>query len=232
MLKRINIAIDGYAGSGKSTLARLLADSLEYRFVDTGALYRAATLVILDKEYKIENQPALADLLLNAGIGFSSENSRVTIRGKEVEKEIRSQRVADRVSQVAALPVVRESLLDIQRQFIEQKAVVMEGRDIGSVIMPEAELKLFITARFEVRAQRRRKQMATDSEQPDIEKVRENLRMRDQVDCTREQAPLSVPGGAVIIDNSDISLDELHRFCLSLARPLTDPSLLPHLSAD
>ena len=225
----INIAIDGYAGSGKSSLARELAKALEYRFVDTGALYRACTLVLLDNGYPIDDADAVNDLLAGSSVEFSSESGSIVLNGLEVERDLRSPRVSEKVSEVAALPQVRDFLLDKQRVLIREKAVVMDGRDIGTVIMPDAELKLFVTARFEVRAQRRLRQLREEGKQVDLSRVMDNLRDRDRLDCTRKHAPLAIADRAVVIDNSEVSFSELLHIVLSLVRPLIDPSLLPHL---
>ncbi len=224
----INIAIDGYAGSGKSTLAKALANAIDYRFIDTGALYRAATLILLEHN-ALDTPDEIGGILEGTDLQFAPTDNHILVNGVDCEEEIRSQHVARKVSEVAAMSEVRNYLLERQRSFIKEKSVVMEGRDIGTVIMPDAELKLFVTARFEVRARRRYEQVRGQANTPDLEAVGHNLRERDRIDSTRETAPLSIADGAVIIDNSDVSFEELLRLCLALVAPLTDSGLLPHM---
>lgn len=225
MSRLINIAIDGYAGSGKSTLAKALARRIGYKFVDTGALYRAATYLISDEEP--EKNELITQVLKDNSISFNSEN-HVLLNGDDIESIIRGKSVSDRVSKVAAVPEVRAGLLQIQKDLIQEKGVVMEGRDIGTVIMPDAELKLFITADFEVRAQRRLLQ-AGGSEKITLNEVRQNLEKRDRIDCNREEAPLSVARDAIVIDNTNVSFEELLKFCEALVAPKVNSDLLPHL---
>ena len=225
MKRLINIAIDGYAGSGKSTLAKALAKRIGYKFVDTGALYRAATYLISDEE--LNNSALIAQKLEENDLSFNSSN-QLLLNGENIESIIRDKAVSNRVSKVAALPEVRDGLLQIQKDLILEKGVVMEGRDIGTVIMPEAELKLFITADFETRAQRRLLQSG-GHQKITLEEVKENLEKRDRLDCGREEAPLKVADEAVVIDNTNVSFEELLKFCESLTSPKIYPDLLPHL---
>lgn len=224
----INIAIDGYAGSGKSSLARALAAELNYRFVDTGAMYRACTLSLLDAGVDAESDQVL-DVLQRLKLSFSAESNHILLNGVDREDEIRGQQVADRVSRTAANPDVRSFLLQKQRDFIQEKSVVMEGRDIGSVIMPQAELKLFVTARFDVRAERRLKQMQDEGQSLTLEEVKKNLDERDRLDSSRASAPLKIADGAIVIDNSELSFEALLGLCKALVNPLIRPSLLPYL---
>lgn len=223
-VKRINIAIDGYAGCGKSTLARDLAKAMEYTFVDTGALYRAITWLSSGAgsvTSVIAEKPRLS---------FESGTNAMIINGENREAEIRSTAVAERVSQVAAMPEVRSFLRSIQERFIVEKGVVMEGRDIGTVIMPDADVKLFITASMEARVQRRWLQLKHDGQEVSREKVEQNLGSRDQKDASRELAPLAKAEDAIALDTSNFDREQQLEVVLAMIRPKVYPeAYLPFL---
>lgn len=214
-MRKITIAIDGFSSTGKSTLARQLANSLGYTYVDTGAMYRAVTLYALRHgligEDKNELQ-ALVKLLPRIRLKFVFNGalgiSEIYLNGENVEQEIRSMEVSNYVSQVAAVEEVRFKLVDLQKRMGEEKGIVMDGRDIGTVVFPDAELKLYMTASPEVRAQRRYKELLEKGQEVSYEQVLENVRKRDHIDTTREISPLTKAADAIEFDNSDMSMEE------------------------
>lgn len=226
----INIAIDGYSGCGKSTLARDLAQALDYRFIDSGALYRALTVLVLKQngdfsdriEKVVESKPRLT---------FESGSNHMFINGVNFEKAIRGADVAGMVSAVAKDIRVREYLKGVQAELILNKGVVMEGRDIASVIMPDAELKLFITATLEARVERRLKQLIEFGEAQSHAQIESNLLSRDKQDINRSTAPLKLVKDAVAIDTTLLTRAEQLNLVLALVTPLTKPDqLLPFLN--
>ena len=220
-MKKINIAIDGFSGCGKSTLARDLSNEIGYRFIDTGALYRAITLLILNAG-EIDRSTVMEVISKNPELNFHPETNHMLINGVDKESEIRSARIADGVSAVAAIPEVRAHLFEIQNGFVQSKGEVMEGRDIGSVIMPNAELKLFISARTDVRVQRRVLQLKSMGQEATAKEVLKNLSERDEKDMTRASAPLKLVSDAIVIDNSDLSLQEQIKCVLAIYFPIVD----------
>ncbi|NQV53010.1 MAG: (d)CMP kinase [Flavobacteriales bacterium] len=231
-MTRINIAIDGYAGCGKSTLAKDLAKALNYIFVDSGAMYRGITLFLLEKAVDISNGEAVAAALSERPeLTFAKGNNHLFLSGREVEGLIRGdQAVANKVSDVAALPAVRDYLKVQQEAFVAQKGVVMEGRDIGTVIMPAAELKLFITASIEERVKRRSNDLFERGKSVDDEAIRSNLQERDRKDATRAEAPLRKAEDAVAFDSTHFDRPGQLSAALAMARPLIDPeALLPFI---
>ena len=213
-MKKISIAIDGYSSTGKSTLARQLARELGYIYIDTGAMYRAVTLFALREGLIGEepDEPALEKRLAALEIGFERNDetgrSEVTLEGKNVEGEIRNLDVSRYVSQIAALGAVREKLVAQQQAMAAQGGVVMDGRDIGTVVLPEADLKIFMTASPEIRANRRYKELLDRGEQVRYEEVLQNVRDRDYIDSNREISPLRKAADAIEFDNSDMGMEE------------------------
>ncbi len=231
-MRKINIAIDGYAGCGKSTLARDLAKALNYIFVDSGAMYRGITLFLLEKGVDITSSAAVAEALAERPeLSFANENNHLFLSGREVEALIRGdQAVANSVSDVAALPEVRDYLKVQQQAFVAKKGVVMEGRDIGTVIMPSAELKLFITASIDERVRRRSNDLLGRGESVDDDAIRNNLQERDRKDATRAEAPLCKAKDAIALDSTHFDRVGQLEAALAMARPLIDPeSLLPFI---
>ncbi len=223
-MQKISIAIDGHSSTGKSTLARQLAKSLGYVYIDSGAMYRAVALYALrnglvngalDKE-------ALLGRLQDMEVGFDlnpqTGRSEIHLNGENVESQIRSITVSRHVSEVAAIPEVREKLVALQRDMGRQKGVVMDGRDIGTVVLPEAELKLFMTAAPETRAARRYKELLERGEDVSYEEVLKNVRHRDYLDSNRAVSPLKQAEDAIRLDNSDMGLAEQFERVLSFAR--------------
>jgi cytidylate kinase len=227
----INIAIDGYAGCGKSTLAKDLAQALGFVFIDSGAMYRGVTLYFLDQSVDIQNLSAVrAGLAIMPSLEFTPGENRLLLGGLDVESRIRGeQAIANRVSDVAALPDVREHLKGLQQARVAEKGVVMEGRDIGTVIMPQAELKLFITASMDERVRRRMGDLTGRGEVADEEQVRMNLSERDRKDATRTEAPLRKAEDAIVLDTTDLDREQQLKAAIALARPLMNPGLLPFI---
>ncbi|EDP95291.1 (d)CMP kinase [Kordia algicida OT-1] len=223
-MKKITIAIDGFSSTGKSTIAKQLAKELEYIYVDTGAMYRAVTLYALRKKYIDADNFSINDLVsdldninlkfhYNEALGFAE----MYLNGENVEKEIRTLRVSDFVSKVAAVPEVRYQLVKQQQKMGEDKGIVMDGRDIGTVVFPDAELKLFMTASPEKRAIRRYKELIEKGDDVKYEDVLRNVQNRDYIDSHREDSPLRQAEGAIAIDNSDMGLKEQFERILNLA---------------
>jgi len=225
-MNAINIAIDGYSGCGKSTLARDLAKVLGYRFVDTGAMYRAITLLVLEQSDEISEDAVSKALAQHPEISFESSSNHVLINGMNREIEIREMRIALKVSQVASMPSVRDYLFQLQTNLISEKHVVMEGRDIGTVIMPEAEVKFFITASIESRVNRRQKQLLDEGKVVSREEVQENLESRDFQDANRANAPLALAQDAIAMDTSHFSKEEQIKACLAIIQPKLNPTEL------
>lgn len=214
---KINIAIDGYSSCGKSTLARGLAHALGYLYVDSGAMYRAVTLYLLEHGIDTGNIKAVEAALHNIHISQTStdgENVTTWLNGRNVEQDIRSMQISAQVSPVSAIPAVRKLLVFQQQQMAAGKGVVMEGRDIGTVVVPDAELKIFLTARTEVRVERRYNEMLNKGKKVTKEEVRKNLAERDLIDSTREMDPLRQAADARVLDNSD--LDESETLAITL----------------
>jgi len=220
--KKINIAIDGYSSCGKSTLAKTLANELNYVYVDTGAMYRAITLYALKQGY-LKNDlfqvnalvQALDNIYVTFKFNIDSHRSETYLNGVNVEKEIRSMQVSNNVSKVSDVKEVRAKLVRLQKRMAESNGVVMDGRDIGTVVLPDAELKLFMTASPDVRAKRRYTEMIESGVQVSYEEVFENINMRDHIDSHRSADPLRRADDAVIIDNSDLTMEEQFLFAMN-----------------
>lgn len=214
-MKKIVIAIDGHSSSGKSTMAKELAQEIGYVYIDTGAMYRAVTLYALRQGYiqgNSINEKALEADMPRLSITFQSNpgtgKSDTFLNGEDVEKEIRGMEVANKVSLVASLGFVRKAMVTQQQAMGKEKGIVMDGRDIGTVVFPHAELKLFVTASPEVRAQRRVDELLAKGEKVSYEEVLENVKKRDFIDSTREESPLRKADDAIVLDNSNMSRAE------------------------
>lgn len=216
-MKKIIIAIDGYSSCGKSTLAKSLASHLGYTYIDSGAMYRAVTLFLLDHGIKVEEQGRVQAALQDINIRFA-ENNHTLLNGRDVEKEIRQMAVSNYVSEVAAVPEVRRAMVRQQQQMGEERGIVMDGRDIGTVVFPKAELKIFLTADPEIRARRRYDELAQKGQEATLEAVKANLTHRDHIDSTREDSPLRQAADAVIIDNTLLNREEQLERAIFLAR--------------
>mgnify|MGYP001432902128 CR=1 FL=1 len=215
MEKKIVIAVDGFSSCGKSTFAKQIAKKLNYLFIDSGAMYRAVTLAFIQHNI-IENGKVNADqymaILSKIDIGFAFNEAKglfeVTLDGKVVENEIRKPEVANLVSVVAAIPEVRERMVELQRKLGENKGIVMDGRDIGTVVFPNAELKIFMTADPVIRAERRLKEPIEKGINITLEEVLANIKERDHLDQTRDVSPLQKAHDAIILDNSHMTVQE------------------------
>jgi cytidylate kinase len=222
---RINIEIDGHSSSGKSTMAKSLAKELNFVYIDTGAMYRAAALFCI-KERLIDGNEiderripaAIERMYIAFKYNSKTEQSEIHLGGVNVEKEIRSMEVARRVSLVAAVPEIRHKLVNIQQRMASVGGVVMDGRDIGTVVMPKAELKFFITADLEIRARRRFEELKNKGVESSLGDVLNNIRERDRIDTTRAVAPLRKAKDSIVMDNSNLSIDEQFDFLLNHAR--------------
>ncbi len=211
-MKKINIAIDGYSSCGKGTLAKQLAKQLGYKFIDSGAMYRAVTWYLLEHNIPVEDESEVAVVLPKIDIDFeinpSSGRSDVLVNGLNIETQIRTMRVAEAVSQVAKLSSVRRYLVELQKQMGIAKGVVMDGRDIGTVVFPDAELKIFMTATPEIRAQRRFEELNGSGVDTSYNEVLKNLQSRDFIDSSREDSPLTLTTAYNVLDNSGLSQEE------------------------
>lgn len=224
-MKKITIAIDGFSSTGKSTLAKQLADWLDYIYVDTGAMYRAVTLFAMQQGFishgKV-NQVALENSLKDISIDFKKNQStaiaEVFLNGMNVEKQIRTLAVSDHVSVVAAISAVRSKLVSQQQKLGLNKGVVMDGRDIATVVFPEAELKIFLDAAASTRAQRRYKELTDKGDKVSLKDVLKNVVERDRIDSTRKDSPLVKAKDAIVIDNSHMNLEDQFHIILQLAK--------------
>lgn len=210
MPKKIIIAVDGFSSTGKSTLAKELARELNYGYIDTGAMYRAVTLYFLRHNTDIENAAEVAAALEKITIAFKNIDGKNTtfLNGENVEEEIRRMQVSDFVSPVAAVSAVRRAMVKLQQAMGTEKGIVMDGRDIGTVVFPEAELKIFVTADPKVRAVRRYAELQAKGQQTEYEEVARNLAERDMIDSTRADSPLRQADDAVVLDNTYLTREE------------------------
>ncbi len=216
----MNIAVDGPAGAGKSTIARLAAKELGFIYVDTGAMYRAIALYLLDNKTDIYDEVALKNALDNIHINIVYEAGvqHVFLDLQDVSTEIRSEKVGNMASTSSALPPVREKLLDLQRDIAAKNDVIMDGRDIGTNILPNAELKIYLTASVDVRAKRRYDELKLKGENPDLEEIKKGIETRDYQDMNRDIAPLKQAEDAVYIDSSDLTIAEVVDKIIDLAK--------------
>ena len=224
-MKKITIAIDGFSSTGKSTLAKQLAQKLQYVYVDSGAMYRAIALYVSQHKLiqdQVLNTAALINKLPSIEVTFqyneSLEASEIYLNGINVNTEIRSMDVSNTVSRVATVPEVRQQLVGLQQPMGALKGIVMDGRDIGTVVFPDAELKLFMTASAETRAQRRYDELISSGTEVTFEAVLENITSRDHLDSTREDSPLCKATDAIEIDNSNLSLEQQFEKVMALVQ--------------
>ena len=214
-----NVAIDGPAGAGKSTIAKLVAKEKGYIYVDTGAMYRGLAIHFLKKGIDPENKEAVAKACQDAEVTIGYENGiqQIYLNGENVTEMLRSEEVGNMASKTSAIPEVREKLLDLQRSLAREKDVIMDGRDIGTNILPDADVKIYLTASVETRAERRYKELKEKGEKCDLAEISRDIRERDERDMTREIAPLKKAEDAVLVDSSDMTIkevvDEICRHC-------------------
>lgn len=220
--QKIIIAIDGFSSCGKSTLAKAMAKKLEYVFIDTGAMYRAVALFFLRAGIDFDNTLDIADALNKITLQFkynpATLQSDMYLNEENVEQEIREMRVSQKVSEVAAIALVRDFAVAQQQAMGVSKGIVMDGRDIGTVVFPKAELKIFVTASPEIRVQRRFLELSAKNPAITVEEIAENLQHRDLIDTTREHSPLKQADDALVLDNSNISREEQLTIALQWAK--------------
>lgn len=229
--KKIIIAVDGHSSCGKSTLAKAIADYFSYTYIDTGAMYRAVTLYALNEKiineenknidkdklhYAVDNQ------LIDIDFVFNEEKNiaETFLNNTNVDYEIRGSKVSGFVSPIAEIDFVREDLVNQQRKMGKRGGIVMDGRDIGTVVFPEAELKIFLTARVDVRAQRRYKELIEKGMEADFDAIKKNIEERDFIDSNRETAPLRQAPGAILLDNSDITRKQQTEIAIELVQKI------------
>ena len=221
-MKKITIAIDGFAGCGKSTTAQLVARELSYLYITSGAMYRAVALYFLENNIPFEQESGqIKKALKHIHIDFQLPPGKVTpltiLNNREVEREIRSPEVSEIVSQVSIHPSIRHEMVNQQRRIGKNGGIVMDGRDIGTVVFPKAELKIFMTADVEIRAQRRRAEMLEKGVEISMEEVVKNLKERDRIDSTRAISPLKQADDAIVIDTSHLNIEQQVKIVCSWA---------------
>ena len=220
-MNKIIIAIDGHSSCGKSTMAKQLAQQLNYIYVDTGAMYRCVTLYAINNGMfsgKSLDSDALEQRIGEVKISFTRDEAGqlcAMLNGKNVEKEVRGMSVSERVSMVAKQPFVRKMLVEQQQRMGQDKGIVMDGRDIGTTVFPDAELKIFVTASAEVRAQRRYKELLDKGENANYEDILANVKERDYMDSHRAVSPLRMADDAVLLDNSYMTIEEQNQWLLA-----------------
>jgi CMP/dCMP kinase len=220
-MDKIIVAIDGYSSCGKSTMAKQMAKKLNYIYIDTGAMYRGVTLYALQNNILSAthfNKEKLLEALPNINVSFTynttTNRSETCLNGKNIEQEIRGIEVSNYVSKIAQVKEVRAKMVDMQRSMGQQKGLVMDGRDIGTVVFPNAELKIFMTADYQIRAKRRFDELQAKGDNTSYEAVLENITSRDIDDTSRTENPLIKANDAVVIDNSEITPDEQLKIAL------------------
>ncbi len=225
-MKKILIAIDGHSSCGKSTLAKALGKALGYTYISSGDMYRAVTLYLYRRDIDIRDEEAVAAVLPAISLHFSvvGQENHIFMNGEDVSEEIRRMYVADRVSPVAALPVVRREMVRQQQRMGQDKGIVMDGRDIGTVVFPEAELKIFLTADVETRSQRRYEELLAKGHAVSLPEIRRNLSERDHIDATRADSPLRMSADAVLLDNSHLTPSQQLQAVLDLVSERLAPS--------
>ena len=219
-MKKIIIAMDGHSSCGKSTMAKALAKKIGYTYIDTGAMYRAVTLYALRRGFingdTIDEDSLRRELPgLEITFGHDAEGQQYTmLNGENVEREIRGMEVSGKVSPISAIPFVREAMVKQQRAMGSKGAVIMDGRDIGTTVFPNAQLKIFVTASDEIRARRRYEELLLKGDNPVYEDVLKNVRERDYIDSHRAVSPLRQADDAIVLDNSDMTLDEQDKWLM------------------
>ena len=220
-MSKINIAIDGLSGCGKSSTAKAVAKALHYKFIDTGAMYRAVTLYFIQNDIDLTNHDqvmqALSEIQIDFEFNQKSQKNETILNQQNVEEEIRKMDVSQKVSPVSAIKEVRVAMVAQQQEMGKYRGVVMDGRDIGSVVFPDAELKVFMTASTEIRAKRRKEELAAKGEIVDLKDIIENLESRDYQDSTRAESPLIKVEDAIEIDTSDLKFENQVQKVLDLA---------------
>jgi cytidylate kinase len=221
MIKNIVVAIDGYSSCGKSTLAKALAKKLHFIYVDSGAMYRAVTLYFLRNNTDLKDHDLIIDALEHIDLNFHSRDyqSHILLNGEEVSEEIRQMPVSENVSLIASIKEVRKAMVRKQQKMGKSKNMIMDGRDIGTTVFPDAQVKLFMTADPKIRAERRYNELITKGETVSLEEIFDNLAHRDFLDTTREESPLVRAEDAIILDNTNLTEDEQLEFAIEKVRP-------------
>ena len=218
IMKQLVIAIDGYSSCGKSTTAKAVAAELRYAYVDTGAMYRAVTLHLLENDIPFDDLTRIAAVVAELGISFRAQlgtgRNELWLNGINREDDIRQMRISNLVSEVSVIPLVRHAMVAQQQQMGRKRGVVMDGRDIGTTVFPDAEVKIFMTADMTLRAQRRQEELAAKGELVPLDDIIENLRKRDYIDSTRAESPLRRAADAVLLDTTHITITEQVDFVL------------------
>ena len=220
MMRKLTVAIDGPAGAGKSSVAKVLAKRVHYLYIDTGAMYRAFTWAVLEKGIDIADEKAVRSLVDTIDIRLEPQADlcRVYVGATEVTDAIRTQRVSSHVSQVAALAVVREKLVKLQQAMAKDGGVILDGRDIGTVVLPDADIKVFLTASVASRAHRRYLEVKEKGSSETYEEIAASIAARDDMDSHRAVSPLKKADDAVVVDNSDLNLEETADVILKLMK--------------
>ena len=214
----MNVAIDGPAGAGKSTIAKLCAKKMNLVYVDTGAMYRAVALYLLESGIDVNDRTDVAEKCSGANVDIKYEDGiqNVYLNGVNVTGRLREEAVGNTASVTSAVPEVRSQIFSLQRGLAERGGVIMDGRDIGTVVMPDADVKIYLTASSEVRARRRVLELEAKGEKPDFEEVKRDIEERDHRDMTREISPLKQADDAVLVDTSDMTIDQVAEKICSL----------------
>ena len=207
MKSKITIAIDGPAASGKSTTAKILAEKLNYIYIDTGAMYRAATLAVLEKHIDVNNEKSVVTCVQQLKIELKAGN-HTYLNGRNVSREIRATRINEVISTISSYPQVRKKMVRLQQAMAKQGGVVMDGRDIGTVVLPTADLKVFMIASIEQRVERRLKELQQSGENISFEAVKEEIANRDKLDSSRSTSPLKKASDARELDTSNLSIED------------------------
>ncbi len=216
----MNIAIDGPAGAGKSTIAKLAAAKLNFVYVDTGAMYRSIALYVIRHNVDPDNDEDMTNALdkININLSYEEGTQHIFLNSEDVSAAIRQEQVGNMASKVATKPAVRAKLLDLQRGLAKKQDVIMDGRDIGSFVLPDAELKIYLTASADERAKRRYNELVSKGQTPELEQIKQDIIARDYQDMNREIAPLVQADDAVLIDSSDMTIDEVADRIITLCR--------------
>ena len=217
-MKKIVIALDGYSSCGKSTTAKLVAAQLGYAYIDTGAMYRAITLYFLRHHVSLTNEKEINEALENIDIDFhynpKTGRNEVFLNGLNVEDEIRKMYISNQVSEVSVVPEVRRAMVAQQQKMGRKRGVVMDGRDIGTAVFPDAEVKIFMTADVDTRARRRQEELLEKKQLVNLDEIRQNLQKRDHIDSTRKESPLRRAEDAHLLDTSHMTIDEQVEFVM------------------
>lgn len=225
MRKNLVVAIDGYSSCGKSTLAKALAKKLGFIYIDSGAMYRAVTLYFLRNKVDVTNEDAVKDALQHIELNFHSRDyeSHILLNGEEVSEEIRQMPVSELVSEISAIKLVRKDMVKQQQRMGKSKNIVMDGRDIGTAVFEDAQVKFFMTADPKIRAERRHKELISKGDdKTTLEEVFENLAHRDYADTTRKESPLTRANDAIILDNTNLTQAEQLQFAVEKVNPFLE----------